>query len=87
METIMDQDEIGRPYTRDDALAENIERIKVFQREGTAYMSTSQKIMVGLALCQPDLLEQAKYSANEIKLAWGRLDDAQREAVISWWKN
>jgi hypothetical protein len=83
----IDYDEIGVPCTADDAIAENIERIRYFQREGEGYASTSQKIMIGLALCRPDLLEQARYPNAEVKSAWERLDDPQREAIIRWWKD
>lgn len=83
----IDHDEIGVPYTDEDALAENIDRIRAYHQNAGAYLSTSQQIMVGLALCRPDLLEQANYPAADIKAAWGRLNDPQRQAVISWWKN
>ena len=83
----IDQDDIGVPYTADDAVAENIERIRVFEKDGGTYLSTSQQIMVGLALCRPDLLEQANYPVPDIKTAWRRLNDSQRQAIITWWQN
>lgn len=82
----IDQDEIGVPYTEEDALAENIDRIRTYHQNGNAYLSTSQQIMVGLALCRPDLLEQANYPSADIKSAWGRLNDPQRQAIIAWWQ-
>lgn len=85
--TNIDHDAVGVPCTVDDAIAANIERIQCFHREGEGYASTSQKIMIGLALCRPDLLEQAGYPNTEVKSAWARLDDPQREAVIRWWKD
>ena len=82
----IDHDEIGVPYTEEDALAENVDRIRTYRQTGDAYLSTSQKIMVGLALCRPDLLEQANYPAADIESAWGRLNDPQRQAIIAWWQ-
>lgn len=82
----IDQDEIGVPYTAEDALAENVDRIRTYHQNGNTYLSTSQQIMVGLALCRPDLLEQANFPATEIESAWGRLNDLQRQAIIAWWK-
>lgn len=81
----MDLDEICTPCTDDDAIAANIERIKCFYSEGDAYASTSQMIMIGLALCRPDLLEIAGYPNTDIRSAWARLNDPQREAVVRWW--
>ena len=49
----------------------------------TDSLSTSQQVMVGLALCLPDLLSTARYSDPAI--AWARLDDDQRAAVAGWW--
>lgn len=86
MESNVDLDEPGLPYTQDDAVAENIERIKVAQRDGGGYLSTSQQIMVGLALCHTDLLAAARHPAGDIKAAWARLDDSQRQAIIAWAK-
>lgn len=81
-----DQDEIGVPYTEEDALAENVDRIRAHLQNGDTYLSTSQQIMVGLALCRPELLEQANYPAADIKSAWSRLNDPQRQAIIVWWQ-
>lgn len=83
----MTQEEIGVPYTHDDAVAENIERIQRYYQEGNAYMSTSQKIMIGLALCREELLAEAGYPASQTKAAWARLDDPQRDAITRWWKD
>ncbi len=82
----IDHDEPGVPVTGDDEVAENVDRIRGFQQDGGRYLSTSQQIMVGLALCRADLLAQANFSASQVKAAWARLDDSQRQAVISWWK-
>lgn len=84
--TQIDHDEPGVPVTLDDEVADNIDRIRRYQKDGSTYLSTSQQIMVGLALCRPDVLAQANFPASQIKSAWARLDDAQRQAVISWWK-
>lgn len=64
----------------------NIQRICAVRSGGSVYLSTSQMIMVGLALCRPELLEKANYPARDVGLAWTRLDDAQRAAIVSWWK-
>lgn len=45
----IDEDEIGVPYTAEDALAENVDRIRTYHQNGEAYLSTSQQIMVDLA--------------------------------------
>lgn len=71
----------------EQAIASNIERIRLYHQTQDGYASTSQLIMIGLALCKPELLEQAQYPANDIKGAWRRLDDRQRQAVIAWWKD
>lgn len=71
--------------SNDDEVAENIERIRASERDGDGYMSTSQLIMVGFALCRPDLLDEARYPDR--RTAWQRLNDAQRQAIIEWWKN
>lgn len=84
--THIDHDEPGVPVTADDEVADNIERIRSYETNGSTYMSTSQQIMVGLALCRPDLLAQANYPASKVKAAWARLDDSQRQAVVAWWK-
>ena len=49
----------------------------------TDSLSTSQQVMVGLALCRPDLLATARYP--DAASAWARLDGDQREAISSWW--
>lgn len=48
-------------------------------------LSTSQQVMVGLALCQPDLLAMARHI--DPASAWARLDDDQRHAVVTWWQD
>ena len=68
----------------DDAVAENAERIRDSERNGDGYMSTSQLIMQGFAMCRPELLEEARYPDR--RAAWQRLNDAQRQAIIEWWK-
>ena len=72
-------------------VAFNIKLIKGVEegREGykIEHLSTSQQVMAGLALCRPDLLEIARYPADHIRLAWGRLNDEQRQAVIAWWEH
>lgn len=73
--------------TEDQAIASNIELIRAYHRANDGYASTSQLVMVGLALCKPELLAQANYPANDIKGAWRRLDDSQRQAVITWWRD
>lgn len=62
----------------------NIERIKSAHRGEGVYLSTTQQIMVGFALCRPDLLKSAGYPAGDIKRAWARLDDSQQLAIISF---
>lgn len=69
----------------DDEVAENIERIRTSEHDSDGYMSTSQLIMVGFALCRPDMLEEARYPDR--RAAWQRLNDAQRQAIIEWWKD
>ena len=83
----MDKTEIVRQSTRDEDVADNIARIKAFRQSGTNYLSTSQQIMVGLALCRTDLLAAANFSPSNIEQAWNRLDDTQREAVVIWFKS
>lgn len=83
--TPFDQEEISVPYTAQDALAENVDRIRSYLQDSNTYLSTSQKVMVGLALCRPDLLEQAGYPASDIHSAWARLNKHQCQAIISWW--
>ena len=68
-------------------VADNIERIQAFLIDQSIYLSTSQQIMVGLALCRPELLAKARYPASDIKQAWARLDEAQRDAIATWWKS
>lgn len=48
-------------------------------------LSNSQQVMVGLALCQPDLLAMARHI--DPASAWARLDDDQRHAVVTWWQD
>ena len=68
-------------------IAANIKLIRAVEEGNNGYLSTSQQIMVGLALCRPELLEIARYPADHIRQAWGRLNDEQRQAVIAWWEN
>lgn len=84
--TMIDEDEIGTPCSDNDATARNVRQIRSIHSGESVYMSTSQAIMVGLALCRPDLLEKANYPASDIKGAWERLDDSQRAAIPIWWK-
>lgn len=81
------QQEIDAPVVTQGGVSANVERIRLFQKNGETYLSTSQRIMVGLALCRPDLLDLAGYPPDDIKAAWCRLDDAQRQAVTAWWKD
>lgn len=77
-----------RPYTHEDAVADNIERIRNFHEAGDSYASTTQQVMIGLALCRPELLAAAGYPAPRmITMAWTILDDPQREAITRWWKS
>ena len=48
-------------------------------------LSTSQKVMVGLALCRPKLLAAGGYP--EQPRACARLDDDQRHAIVTWWQS
>jgi hypothetical protein len=81
------QDEPAVPVSAEMEIEANIERIRCFHRDGEGYASTSQLIMFGLALCRPELLEEARYPNKDIKAAWARLNDSQREAVIRWWQD
>lgn len=72
--------------TPEEEIAANITRIRAFITDEHTPLSTSQRIMVGLALCRPGLLDEAQYPTRHIEQAWGRLDDAQRAAIIAWWK-
>lgn len=83
---MIDEDEVGQPYTDDSAVERNVQQIRSIHEGEPVYMSTSQAIMVGLALCKPDLLEKANYPASDIKGAWARLDDSQRAAIVVWWQ-
>jgi len=46
------------------------------------YLSTSQMIMVGLALCKSSMLKSAGYPNP--RDAWNRLDDSQRKAITDF---
>lgn len=48
------------------------------------HLSTSQAIMVGLALCKPAMLKNTAYAKP--REAWSRLDDEQREAITNFRK-
>ncbi|CAG0962298.1 hypothetical protein RHDC4_00763 [Rhodocyclaceae bacterium] len=80
-----DHDEPGAPLTHEDAVAGNVDLIRSYQQDPSRYLSTSQQIMVGLALCRPELLAQANFPPTHVKTAWARLDDSQRQAVLTWW--
>ncbi|GGY03617.1 hypothetical protein [Paludibacterium paludis] len=82
-----DDETLFTEYTADEAIAENIARIRRYHTDIDVYASTSQKIMIGLALCRHELLDSAGYPARDIKIAWQRLDDNQRSAIIAWWKD
>jgi hypothetical protein len=43
-------------------------------------------IMFALALCNPEFLPR-DYNDCEPEDRWRRLDDVQREAVVSWWRS
>lgn len=83
---MIDADEVGQAYTDDGAIERNIQQIRSIHKGESVYMSTSQAIMVGLALCRPDLLEKARYPVSDIEGAWERLDDTQRAAIVAWWR-
>lgn len=83
---MIDEDEVGQICSDNDAVERNIQQIRSIHKGEPVYMSTSQAIMVGLALCKPDLLENARYPASDIKEAWARLDDSQRAAIVVWWQ-
>jgi hypothetical protein len=74
------------PYTHEIAVQENIQRIRQAKHEGPDNVtgSTSQMIMIALALCDPEFLPRG-YKDCEPEDRWRRLDDVQREAVVSWW--
>jgi hypothetical protein len=74
------------PYTPELAVQENIQRIRQAKHEGPDNVagSTSQMIMFALALCDPEFLPRG-YKDCEPEDRWRRLDDVQREAVVSWW--
>jgi hypothetical protein len=74
------------PYTFEDNVADNLEIIRDCSKNGVERAlstSTSQQIMVAFALCRGDMLEECKYSDR--KIAWRRLDNAQREAIKQWY--
>ncbi len=61
---------------------ENIKLILRAEAGDKSPLSTSQAIMVGLALCKPSLLKNAGYPNP--RDAWNRLDDRQREAITDF---
>lgn len=76
------------PYTYEFAVEENIQRIRRAKQEGPDNVvgSTSQMIMYALALCDRGFLPD-NYRNDVPEAWWRRLDDVQREAVISWWRD
>lgn len=83
--TFMEEEYV--PVGMADEVAANVARIRDCEAgEIPTYLSESQLVMVGLALCIPDLLEKAGYKGRS-RRAWARLDDIQRNAVLTWWKD
>jgi hypothetical protein len=73
-----------KPVTREDEIAENVARINAFCSNESQSLTTSQQIMVGIALCRPDLIYEVQCPTQQIEQAWKRLDAGQREAIIIW---
>lgn len=63
----------------------NVELILEYEAGRKPYLSTSQSVMVGLALCEPALLSAAGYS--NARDAWKRLDAEQVAAILSFNKH
>lgn len=71
------------PTATPDAVSDiNIRLILEAEAGKKPGLSTSQEIMVGLALCMPSMLKAARYPSP--RDAWNRLDDSQREAIINF---
>lgn len=71
------------PTTTPDAASDvNIRLILETEAGKKPYLSTSQMLMVGLALCKPNMLKNAHYPNP--RDAWGRLDDCQRKAITDF---
>lgn len=62
----------------------NIQLILMKEKGLKPGLSTSQALMVGLALCKPSMLKAAGYSSP--REAWIRLDDSQRSAILNFRK-
>lgn len=61
---------------------ENIKLILRAEAGNKPHLSTSQAIMIGLALCKPSMLKNAGYPNP--RDAWNRLDDSQRDAITGF---
>lgn len=71
------------PTATPDAVSDiDIRLILEAEAGGKPYLSTSQTIMVGLALCKPSMLKNAGYPNP--RDAWSRLDDSQRDAIADF---
>ena len=71
------------PTATPDAVSDiNIRLILEAEAGKKPHLSTSQMIMVGLALCKPNMLKNTCY--QNPRDAWNRLDDCQRKAIINF---
>lgn len=59
----------------------NIELITEVAAGKKPYLSTSQACMVGIALCRPALLDEAKCTVKE---SWRRIDSDQLSAILKF---
>ena len=63
----------------------NVELIQAYAQGKEISVSSSQLLMIGLALCRPKLLEDARFPTLDARSAWNELEDAQQKAIFNWW--